>query len=608
MNEAVATADEVLAREIGLRREYEALVKEVYLDPVRSVVVVDDEFPTLDALVEGQIDQSIGWKGDKKFAADVREILEVCRNRARPWLVDIHDGRVINVDEELNIARHLHHSDLMILDYHLLGENGGGEKSITILRKLAENHHFNMVVVYTKGYVGEDIQKVFDEISLALVNKNFSFLSEAIYEEITDKIQEWEDVQENISDRLCQLITREIYMAERLTPGTFLGGPIGKQVREAVLSKDAPKGLKPPEVANWLMDKWHKKQQGEMSAVDYGPVYSHFSTEVNWMKTNSLFVTVINKKHKPVEIEEKLTKALSSFSPSPHQLLMAKMRAQIDEKGVIAEAAVLNDKYLQAGWLSELFNADHQDKSELIKGTVDRHWEALGDRLRSDIDTFAERLISNLEQVGKDNALKRFGDKAANDSEKILSHINSYNSTKPIAYSHLSTGQILMFSDADGDAKEKELWICLTPLCDLVPGQKSSGWRERLGEKMPFMAVRLSALKVNKAIEKANDNIHVFIKNSAGIEAYSFCPEGNPQANPVWEQMFVADSGKFSKRDSERYLKITRIRDADGVITPQEHEVTVVAQLRYEYALNLLQRLGGSFSRIGLDFRARGKN
>lgn len=28
----------------------------------------------------------------------------------------------------------------------------------------------------------------------------------------------------------------------------------------------------------------------------------------------------------------------------------------------------------------------------------------------------------------------------------------------------------------------------------------------------------------------------------------------------------------------------------------------VVAQLRYEYALNLVQRLGGTFTRIGLDY------
>jgi len=33
----------------------------------------------------------------------------------------------------------------------------------------------------------------------------------------------------------------------------------------------------------------------------------------------------------------------------------------------------------------------------------------------------------------------------------------------------------------------------------------------------------------------------------------------------------------------------------------------IVAQLRYEYALNLIQKLGVEFTRIGLDFSASAK-
>lgn len=32
------------------------------------------------------------------------------------------------------------------------------------------------------------------------------------------------------------------------------------------------------------------------------------------------------------------------------------------------------------------------------------------------------------------------------------------------------------------------------------------------------------------------------------------------------------------------------------------YSARVVAQLRYEYALNLVQRLGGTLTRIGLDY------
>ena len=31
--------------------EYRDLIKEVYIDPIRTVVVIDDEFPSLDGLI-----------------------------------------------------------------------------------------------------------------------------------------------------------------------------------------------------------------------------------------------------------------------------------------------------------------------------------------------------------------------------------------------------------------------------------------------------------------------------------------------------------------------------------------------------------------------------
>jgi hypothetical protein len=39
-----------------------------------------------------------------------------------------------------------------------------------------------------------------------------------------------------------------------------------------------------------------------------------------------------------------------------------------------------------------------------------------------------------------------------------------------------------------------------------------------------------------------------------------------------------------------------------GKLITKEYEARVVAQLRYEYAINLAQMLGANFTRIGLDF------
>ena len=42
-------------------------------------------------------------------------------------------------------------------------------------------------------------------------------------------------------------------------------------------------------------------------------------------------------------------------------------------------------------------------------------------------------------------------------------------------------------------------------------------------------------------------------------------------------------------------------KGSNGMIQ-KPYSARVVAQLRYEYALNLVQRLGGTLTRIGLDY------
>lgn len=111
------------------------------------------------------------------------------------WLVDVHDGKKVAVDQDVSIAPYLHHSDLVILDYHLDGDEGSGEKAINILRKLAENDHFNMVVVYTKGYrePGGDVDRVVLEIALGLSTPDASLeLPEETVQALVDGIGEWE--------------------------------------------------------------------------------------------------------------------------------------------------------------------------------------------------------------------------------------------------------------------------------------------------------------------------------------------------------------------------------------------------------------------------------
>jgi hypothetical protein len=123
---------------------------------------------------------------------------------------------------------------------------------------------------------------------------------------------------------------------------------------------------------------------------------------------------------------------------------------------------------------------------------------------------------------------------------------------------------------------------------------------------MPFTAVKLEKADQGKAIQRANSNSYVFFRNQGVIEAYTFYPSADTFLNPAWEQMFAANQGRFAAET--RSVDIWRVSgSADALSITGPNRAVVVAQLRYEYALNLLQRLGNALSRVGLDFTVQTK-
>ena len=71
--------------------------------------------------------------------------------------------------------------------------------------------------------------------------------------------------------------------------------------------------------------------------------------------------------------------------------------------------------------------------------------------------------------------------------------------------------------------------------------------------------------------------------------------------------MFAANQGCFSTEGTWE-LTLARIRGNGDGIRSESTTGVVVGQVRYEYALNLLHRLGYHLSRVGLDFKALNQN
>ena len=531
-----------------------------------------------------------------------RIFFEFCREKEKPWLVDIHDGK----NEEEAVAPYLHHSDLMILDYHLEGDDtNGAEKAIEILRTLATNDHFNMVVVYTKGYSGpeNDIDRVVREIALALSAPDDSLkLSDETAQSVIEAIEEWEIEDEDILEKLKREITAQTYLTVRSAGSDCqkaLGLPEGKALLELYKLRPKTVQVKPAEILRWLLSEKEKEIKEQLSPDPLGKVtLSDPGTPANWIRTDCLFVSVVSKRHSAQEIPEKLLQALQQWYPRPHRLLMAKMRALIDKQGAVAEAQVLSNDFIQTGWLLDLLDSEDQNKSGAISRTINRHWEALGDILAQDIYAFGQRLVTCLTSQDKKEILKMHSPlKPSDEANNINKHFNCYVSTKPVEGFHLTTGHILDFSNSENG---KRYGICLSPACDLVPGQKKSG----LGDRLPFIIVYLVGNCDKVAFQNIQQNIFLFFKiqNDPEPKIFSFHPNADIKANPSREQMFAENHGIFSDI-TNRELGIMRIVNGAAGLEIQQSRAKVMAQLRYEYALNLLQRLGVSMTRIGLDFK-----
>ncbi|WP_126454368.1 response regulator receiver domain [Sulfuriflexus mobilis] len=595
--------------------EYGRLIKEAFIEPIRAVVVVDDEYPTLDGLIDKELGKNEKtWKSQNTKRA--RDIIAFCRSEERRWMLEIHDGQpAAGVTTDEGAAHHLNQTDLMVLDFHLdEHDQTDGSQAIDILRQLAANDHFNLVVVHTKGYegIGGAIERVVREIAVGLTKYDEGLALEGGgLDAALGAIGEWENLEPDILSKLQEQLDEGAYLKARSSEECDVdsckqfnefGGLFGL-LEQAPAEISRRVGL----LLKWSISDLQEQLKDKLSAVDLGKVECKwFEDGVNWIRTNRLFVTVVSKEHAPETLPDKLLDALIRWSPTPHRLLMSKMRSELDERGVLAEGRVLSDTYLQAGWFAEYLTPGSAERALKIRNTVSRHWESLGDALQHNVLDFASRLGSHFESIGREEAINKylpFKPDVAPHNENIATSLNKYACSKEVEGAYLSTGHVLEIVTGEST----NYWLCLSPACDLVPGQKTTGWPGRLGSFTPFRAVMLFDEDIQTALKSADAGNHLFLNIGGSIQAFQFTPPIdeaadilNREPNPKWEEMFVAEQGRFSGDKYE--LGLVRIASEDDQLVPKSASAKVVAQLRYEYALNLLHRLGANLSRVGLDF------
>jgi len=594
------------------------IISRTYISPIRTVVALDDEFPTLDSLVGEKVRRKeLSYLQNDKAS----ELLKYCRTKH--WLVDFHNGRSKHSRRDsVQIAKKLRQTDLLILDYKLEGEAAGGKQAIDVIKELCSNKHFNIVVVYTK----EDIKTVFEEITLSLWRRaDFPQLTKEQTGKIEELFAAWRDEEAAAVTTLEDMIDvgayRQFRNVQTLVRLEQLEGHAGiksacGRIRERIQARKA--GIKVLDCALWLLERFErthimpKLTEGLPDAF----VTSVSSEGANWIRGETVFVTVVPKSFVGKEIIDSLCNALVAWRPTAQRVAISRLRADLEANGSAVEERALKDVYLQVGLLRSLAKSDRDLRKSELQGLIERHWSEILSEIGPEALKDAERIIQ-LELKESGNDIKKlltshfryswYAEKQPDLEEKIHFSMNEYYSAKRALDGwHLSTGHILQLG--------QEYWLCLSPLCDMVPSQGQKRWIGALGGYRAFTAVRLYDADKTEALRLASSGLYLFLAINGQTKYFKFVQPGGGEANPDWAVFFVAKQGKFGYEALGKGLfeltirRVEALRKADDPPKwsppklTKAQKVRVVAQLRYEYALNLLQRLGANLSRVGLEF------
>ncbi|WP_395948920.1 response regulator receiver domain [Aeromonas mytilicola subsp. aquatica] len=580
---------------------YRELVKKAFIEPIKSVLAIDDQYKSLDLFL---IDQQ--GKPSDNNQLDIsrqRQTLEMVR--AKCWLADMHDGHVEATGDQL--YSRLHQCDLLLLDYHLdPTEHSDATKALNILSIIDKNHHFNLAVVYTSD---EDLKKVQREIffklssfsALDFTNQDFTCIEEVINTWSDNGVEILDELIDNISnDELFQIIKKPDILK------TDVFNAIFNQTRTVLNNYylEIPHEIDERIFYLYLLKCKSSilNKNGEFNGSSNVQTNSSDS-ETIWLKTNRSFISIVSKSNvTPSELPDALLSALENWSPTSHRLLLSRIKSELDDNGQTFESSVLKCIFTNAGWLKQF-----SESSNGYQLTVSRLMEGLKNSLLDShsLKDFSNLLKQHINSISLNETIDRESNssiKLSNESDRlnVFKLLNSYIGTKKVDGEHLVTGHIIKWTKPNN---QHEMLLCLTPACDLVPGRTAErGWKTDLAPSfLPVKIIRL--LKQDnerKYLKEINSKPVLVLTTDENTSVYLAAESGK---SVFHEQIFAMNQGRFTRETNNVMVKLvrTQLQNEDQLITvPQDCHV--VGQLRYEYALNLLQLLGQDLTKIGLDF------
>ncbi|WP_018447850.1 response regulator receiver domain [Rhizobium gallicum] len=587
-----------------MEKEYSDLIGEAFIDPIRSVLIVDDDYPTFYEILLEKSEResqfpSKDWDRSAVERAKVRKVIEEFRRPEAPYLLDIHDGTSPSEATDERQVRQLHQTDLLILDYQLeKRREGDGTKALHIARRALANKHFNLILVHTQ----EDLTRVFNNFMISLTVPRFS----------NDQVEISESLQKFLNDHEDALV--EQVGDSQYVAALPRANRKEKDVRAAIQKGAAPwgdvqvlfkeKGLDKTE---WLPAVKHALQifeennKGRFSKDELS--VNHWGEgDVKFIRAARGFVA-FKSKDDGEELLPAVHRALEAWNPRPPRLMLTKLRAEMNERGIEAQDDALGEPDVGAIWYHRVLKAEMQNLDAIINGTVRNHADQLLDRLLPNVSAFAKKIRAADSQRDPIEAVKAHFNVDLSKHEVLtnakMGH-NAFVGSKPGRTLHLELGHILKVHE--------NYWLCLTPACDMVPKRDRGHPSDRMKGMKRFTALMLVPQSPKVAIPNANRGGQIFanVTETPGhAERRSFSAAKELGASPAWMVMYVSNDG-YLPDEVVPHVEISYVSKPKSVRTKKlqmKHaQATVCGMLRYEYALEIQSRFITSQSRIGLDF------
>lgn len=558
-------------------------VQEAYLRPIRSVLVVDDDFHQYDADEPGE------------DAARARALWRACRTSG--YLCDIDNGEdLINGQE----PKHLDKSDLIILDYHLQGNDP--KWALELLCKLAPADHASLVVVYTK-----DPNLKYVRLKIAAHLRGGLPAGEICEsDEVRDQ---WDTVETKITQQPTEAVFED-----------FLKGNIRACKTDQPLLDELGELNVPPELKGGVAQAHYENVlrglvAGNQAPRTEGPIEMGGGNDgvPPWVYTNNLFVACVQKNDENLNdgapVFDALKAALCDWKPDFMVSAVAYARAEFARGGFQLERDALSNKMLKSGWLFHAWSGSPDEQTGRLKALFERLIASYASRVLSRTIEFGEKHVPTCETPGNGPetlkaAIKEFHSDKKDLENGVIHALNEFLVIEELP-GFVETGTI--FARLSDGEDPKEVFVCVTPACDLVPRQPRDGtWEHRLHPTRAVMAIRAEVTNASRAnLGKAEDNRMVFLQIDGKMKAITLVGEAPPV--PTLEWLFLEDMGRITqgKLHAMEVSKTT----PDGAagnghpsLSFAPLEMKALGQIRAIYSSRILQYAGQHLARIGVDF------